>query len=52
MVHGPSHDVEMTFRVKVHYDESGKWEAISVEPDDLGLFDHVLNTVPRGRATA
>jgi hypothetical protein len=43
-VHGLSHDVEMAIRVRVRYDESGKWEAISVEPGDLGLFDHVLNT--------
>lgn len=51
-VHGPSHDVDMTFRVRVRYDESGGWETISVEPDDLGLFDYVLSTVVRGQASA
>lgn len=44
MVRGPMHEVEMTLRVKVRYDEDGKALAISVEPDDLALFDHVLNT--------
>jgi hypothetical protein len=46
-VHGPSHDVDMTLRVRVRYDETGKWEMVSVEPDDLALFDHVLVTMPR-----
>ena len=52
MVHGPEHDVDMTLRVRVRYDEGGKVEVISVEPDDLGLFDHVLNTVLRNQASA
>lgn len=47
MVHGPEHVVEMTLRVRVRYDEEGKAEAISLEPDDLGLFDHVVNTALR-----
>jgi hypothetical protein len=51
-VHGLSHDVEMAIRVRVRYDESGKWEAISVEPGDLGLFDHVLTTAQRDQTTA
>jgi hypothetical protein len=51
-VHGPSHDVNMTLRVRVRYDAGGKWEAIFVEPDDLPLFDHVLNTMPRDQASA
>lgn len=38
VVYGPSHDVDITLRVRVRYDESRKWETISVEPDDLGLF--------------
>jgi hypothetical protein len=33
--------------VKVRYDAEGKAESISLEPDDLGLFDHVLNTALR-----
>jgi len=50
MVHGPMHEVEMGLRVRVRFDQDGKAEAISVEPDDLGLFDHVLNTVLRNEA--
>ena len=44
MVHGPEHVVEMTLRVRVRYDREGKAESIDLEPEDLGLFDHVLNT--------
>jgi hypothetical protein len=47
MVHGPLHEVEMALRVSVRYDPTGKMEAITVEPDDLALFDHVLNTALR-----
>jgi len=47
MVHGPEHLVEMTLRVKIRYDPEGKAEAIDLEPNDLGLFDHVLNTALR-----
>ena len=46
-VHGPNHEVEMTLRVRARFDEQGKVESITVEPDDLGLFDHVLNAVLR-----
>jgi len=46
-VHGPKHDVEMTLRVRARFDEQGKFESLTVEPDDLGLFDHVLNTALR-----
>ncbi|MGZ5306811.1 MAG: hypothetical protein ACXWEG_08765 [Actinomycetota bacterium] len=42
----------MTLRVRVRYDKGGKAEAISVEPDDLGLFDRVLDTVLRNQASA
>lgn len=47
MVHGPEHIVEMTLRVRVRYDPEGKAVGIYLEPDDLGLFDHVLNTALR-----
>jgi hypothetical protein len=47
MVHGPMHEVEMALRVSVRYDPAGKMEAITVAPDDLALFDHVLNTALR-----
>jgi len=46
-VHGPEHIVEMRLRVKVRYDDDGMAESIGLEPDDLGLFDHVLNTALR-----
>jgi len=42
-VHGPMHDVEMILRVKVRFGDDGMMASITVEPDDLGLFDHVLN---------
>ena len=45
LVHGPMHEVEMALRVGVRYDADGKIEAITVEPEDLALFDHVLNTL-------
>ena len=51
-VHGPMHEVEMTLRVRIRYDSDGKAEAISVEPDDIGLFDHVLNVVLGNQASA
>jgi len=47
IVHGPNHDVEMTLRVRARFDEQGKIESLTVEPDDLGLFDHVLNAALR-----
>ena len=47
VVHGPEHVVEMTLRVRVGFDAEGKAEGISLEPDGLGLFDHVLNTALR-----
>jgi hypothetical protein len=51
VVHGPLHVVEMTLLVRVRYDEGGKAEAISLEPDDLGLFDHVLNAMLQNQST-
>jgi hypothetical protein len=44
MLHGPAHDVEMTFSVAVRYDSDERVRTISVEPADLALFDHVLKT--------
>lgn len=52
VVHGPEHVVEMTLRVRVRYDADGRAEAIGLEPDDLGLFDHVLNTALRNSAAS
>lgn len=47
MVHGPEHVVGMTLRVRLKYDREGKVESIDLEPEDLGLFDHVVNTTLR-----
>lgn len=47
MVHGPEHVVEMTLRVRLRYGREGKVESIDLEPEDLGLFDHILNTTLR-----
>ena len=41
---GPLHEVAMTFTVTVSYDTDERVRAISVEPADLGLFDHVLKS--------
>ena len=49
---GPMHEAEMTLRVKISYDSDGRAEAIYLEPDDLALFDHVLNTALRNQSTA
>jgi len=47
MVHGPEHVVEMILRVRLEYDQKGRVESIDLEPEDLGLFDHVVNTTIR-----
>ncbi len=52
MVHGPEHVVDMILLVKVRYDSDGKAGSIYLEPDDLGLFDHVLNTMLRSSESA
>lgn len=44
VLHGPAHDVDMTFSVAVGYDSDERVRTISVEPADLALFDHVLKT--------
>jgi hypothetical protein len=42
LVHGPRHAVEMTMRVRVGFDHEGKISEVFAEPDDVGLFDHVI----------
>jgi hypothetical protein len=42
LVHGPRHAVEMTMRVRVAFDQEGKIGEVLAEPDDVGLFDHVI----------
>jgi hypothetical protein len=34
----------MTIAIVVRYDEEGKIARVLVEPEDQGLFDHVLDT--------
>jgi hypothetical protein len=43
-VHGPFHDLKMTFSVGISFDSDERVSTISIEPADLGLFDHVLKT--------
>lgn len=43
-LHGPMHHIDMTFLVGISYDADERVTAVSVEPEDLGLFDHVVNT--------
>jgi ketosteroid isomerase-like protein len=51
-VHGPKHRVDMTLLVRVRFGADGKAESISVEPADLGLFDHVLNVALKDSAAS
>ena len=43
-VHGPLHEVAMTFSIAITFDQDELIKTIAVEPDDLGLFDHVLTS--------
>jgi hypothetical protein len=43
-VHSPRHDIEMVFSVSITFDADERVGSIMVEPEDLGLFDHVLKT--------
>jgi len=43
-LHGPSHEVEMSFAIAVSYHPDGRMASVIVEPEDLGLFDHVLGS--------
>ena len=52
MVHGPKHEVPMTLLIRLRFDGDGKSESISVEPTDLGLFDHVLNVALKDSAAS
>jgi hypothetical protein len=51
-VHGPKHQVDMTLLVRVRFGADGKAESISVEPADLGLFDHILNIAFKNSAAS
>jgi hypothetical protein len=45
LVEGPMHRVEMVVRILMIFDSEGKVATVEATPDDLGLFDHVLETV-------
>jgi hypothetical protein len=52
MVHGPKHQVAMTLLIRIRFGADGRSESISVEPSDIGLFDHVLNVALKGSAAS
>lgn len=45
VVSGPEHDAEMALIITVGFDEGNKVSSFFVQPEDQGLFDHILNTV-------
>jgi hypothetical protein len=45
-VMGPQHQVEMTLQLKIRFDADGIASSVLV-PEDLGLFDHVVNSTLR-----
>lgn len=47
VVMGPDHDAEMTLVVTMRYDEDNRIQSFLVQPQDQGLFDHVVNTSTR-----
>ena len=53
-VHGPRHVAAMILRQRFEFDAvSGKITSITVEPEDRGLFDYVVQTaLSEGRVTA
>lgn len=52
LVHGSKHQVEMTLLIRFRYTPDGRTESISVEPADIGLFDHVLNAALKDSAAS
>jgi ketosteroid isomerase-like protein len=52
-VHGPQHVAAMILRQRFEFDPvSGKITSITVEPEDRGLFDYVVQTaLTEGRVT-
>ena len=53
-VHGPQHVAAMILRQRFEFDAAdGKITSITVEPEDRGLFDYVVQTaLSEGRVTA
>lgn len=46
VVSGPKHRSEIELRVVVDFAEDGRVRSFFVEPQDQGLFDHVVDSVP------
>jgi hypothetical protein len=47
LVMGPRHQVEMIIEIQLRFDADGKVASCRVQPEDLGLFDHVArSTLP------
>jgi hypothetical protein len=47
LVMGPRHQVEMILEIQLRFDADGKVASCRVQPEDLGLFDHVArSTLP------
>jgi len=48
MVHGPKHLIDdMELRVEITVDEEERISTVFIQPDDIGLFDHVITEVLR-----
>lgn len=43
-LHGPLHDLDMTFSVTLRFDTDERIVRVDVEAADPGLFDHVVQT--------
>jgi hypothetical protein len=43
-LHGALHHIDLSFTIGLGYDSDERVKSISVEPADLGLFDHVLKS--------
>jgi hypothetical protein len=50
-LHGPLHEIEMAFLVKLSFDQDGRVRSVVVDPEDLRLFDHVLSTAMKAADT-
>lgn len=47
IVMGPEHEAEMRLVVTMRYDDDSRIRSFLVQPQDQGLFDHVVNTSTR-----
>ena len=47
IVTGPEHEAEMTLVVTMRYSDDNRIRSFLVQPQDQGLFDHVVNSSER-----